>query len=73
MTNGSVLSVGPQDILAGDRDYVSGKWSDVAALTFLPWAAPRASATSSRTYGWPGLLPHTLHVQSIPEAENKMD
>lgn len=72
MTNGSVLSVGPQDILVGDRDYVSGKWSHLAALTFLPWAAPGSSATSSRTYGWLGLLPHTLHVQSIPKADNKM-
>lgn len=50
MTNGSVLSVGPQDILVGDRAYVSGKWSHLAALTFLPWAAPGSSATSSRTY-----------------------
>lgn len=71
MTNGSVLSVGPQDILVGDRDYVSGKWSDLAALTFLPWAAPGSSATSSRTYGWLGLLPHTLYVHCIPKAENR--
>lgn len=71
MTNGSVLSVGPQDILVGDRDYVPGKWSDLAALTFLPWAAPGSSATSSRTSGWLGLLPYTLHVQSIPKAENR--
>lgn len=72
MTNGNVLLVGPQDILVGNRDYVSGKWFDLAALTFLPWEAPGSSTTSSRTYGWLGLLPHTLLVHSIPKAENKM-
>lgn len=62
MTNGCVLLVGPQGILVGDRDNVSGKWSDLAALTFLPWAAPGSSATSSRTYGWGSCL--TLCVYS---------
>lgn len=72
MTNVSVLLVGPQNILAGDRDYVSGKRSDMATLAFLPWAAPRTSTTSSRMYGWLGFLLQTLHVQSISKAGNKM-
>lgn len=54
MTNVSVVLVGPPGVLADDRDYVSGKWSDLAAPTVLPWAAPGSSAASSRTYGWPG-------------------
>lgn len=71
MTNGNVLLVGPQNILAGDGDYVSGKWSDMATLAFLPWAAPRTSTTSSRMYGWLGLLLQGLRVQPIAE-ENKL-
>lgn len=71
MTNGNVLSVGPEDILAGDRDYVSGKRSDMATLAFLPWAAPRTSTTSSRMYDWLGFLLQTLHVQSVSKAGNK--
>lgn len=71
MTNGNVLSVGPQNILAGDRDYVSGKWSDMATLAFLPWAAPRTSTASSRTYGWLGFLLQTLRVRSTSKAGNK--
>lgn len=72
MTNGNILSVGSQNILAGDRDYVSGKWSDMAALAFLPWAAPRTSATSARMYGWLGFLLQALHVRSASEAGNKL-
>lgn len=68
MTNGNVLLVGPQNILAGDRDYVSWKRSDMATLAFLPWAAPRTSTTSSRTYGWPGFLLQPLRVRPISKA-----
>jgi len=71
MANGNILLVGPQNILAGDRDYVSGKRSDMAALAFLPWAAPRTSTTSSRTYGCLGFLCRARHVQFVPEAGNK--
>ncbi|XP_055656935.1 magnesium transporter MRS2 homolog, mitochondrial isoform X2 [Falco peregrinus] len=46
---GVISRRGPQNILAGDRDYISGKRSDMATFAFLPWAASGTSATSSRS------------------------
>lgn len=64
------MLLGPQNLLAGNWDYVSGKWPDMAAFAFLPRAAPGTFITSSCMYGYLGFLLQTLHVQFIFKGGN---